>query len=248
MLWDLGCLGLVEDGDIDGVAVIAYFAEETDLPVTGTWSEVPDVDYVASYQAGLEPVRFGPLVVAPSHSRVELTAGETVLWLDPGAAFGTGHHETTGMALAALTRLDLSGRTVLDVGSGSGLLAIAADRLGAEHAYGVDVDASTVAVARENALRNRSRARFAVGSVDAAGLPGRVDVIVANLYAELHRDLFGAYARRLVLGGRLLLTGILESRRGVVVGAAPRCLAPVGEESAGEWLLLEFERTDAPCD
>lgn len=246
-LWDLGCLGVQEDDDLEGVAVIAYFEAEVDLPVAGTWSEVPAVDYVARYQAGLGPVTFGHLVVAPSHARVELAAGQTVLWLDPGAAFGTGHHETTGLALAALARLDLAGRSVLDVGSGSGLLAIAADRLGAERALGVDVDASTVAVARANARRNRSRARFAAGSLATKGLPGRFDVMVANLYAELHRDLFPQYARRLVVGGRLLLTGILADRRDVVVGAAPRCLTPAGEERAGEWLLLEFERAGAPC-
>src|SRR5690606_15393732 len=125
---------------------------------------VPERDYVAEYQEGLEPVRVGRLVVAPSHRKVEAADADVIIWLDPGSAFGTGHHETTRLALDALGRLDLLGRSVLDVGSGTGLLTIAADVLGAASAYGVDVDAATIPVARENARRNLSRAKFAVGS------------------------------------------------------------------------------------
>lgn len=245
-LWDLGCLGVQEDDDIDGVSVIAYFDTQRELPVAGTWLELPDTDYVAQYQQTLAPIRFGQLVVAPTHAKVELAAGEVVLWLDPGAAFGSGHHETTGMALTALTRLDLSGRTVLDVGAGSGLLALAADRLGAEHTYGVDIDAATVAVARENGRLNRSRARFAAGTLEVAGAPGHVDVLVANLYAELHQSLFADYVKRVLVGGRIILTGILAARRHLVIGAAPPSARLVGEATAGEWLLLEFEVTRAP--
>lgn len=244
-LWDLGCLGIVEDDDLTGVAVIAYFDSERDLPMDGVWLDVPDVDHVAIYQAGLDPVGFGELVVAPTHSRVELGAGESVVWLDPGAAFGTGHHETTGMAVQALGALDLGGRTVLDLGSGSGLLAIVADRLGAERVYGVDIDAHTVDVARDNARLNRSRARFAVGTLDAPGLPGRFDVIVANLYAELHFSLWDDYQARLLPGGTLLLTGILADRSHVVVGSAPACMTLIREERQGEWVLLEYERARA---
>ncbi len=240
-LWDLGCLGVQEEEGPGGLALLAYFEEKRALPVPGEWLELPDVDYVARYQAGLGPVRFGRLVVAPSHSRVELVAGELALWLDPGSAFGTGHHETTAMALKALTRLDLAGKSVLDLGAGSGLLAIAADRLGAEQAYGVDNDVATIGVARENAARNSSRARFAPGTLDTPGLPGHFDVVVANLYAELHRSLFPTYVSRVVAGGRLILSGILAQRRQLVEEAAPPSAELVGEDRAGDWLLLEYE-------
>ncbi len=235
-LWELGCLGVQE---ADG-ALVAYFEAERDLPLEGTWEDLPERDYVAEYQAGLGPVRVGRLVVAPSHRQVEARDGDVLVWLDPGSAFGTGHHETTRMALAALTRLDLVGRSVLDVGSGTGLLAIAADRLGAQRAYGVDVDGATLAVARENARRNLSRARFALGSVDLGSLPGRFDVLVANLYAELHALLFPEYEKRLLPGGRLLLTGILTRLRSVVTEAVPAGLEVVNEEEDGEWLLIEL--------
>jgi len=242
-LWAFGCQGLVEEAQPDGTPVLlAYFAERIDLPLTGTWETRPDVDHVAEYQAGLDPVRVGHLVVAPSHAAVHATDGDDIIWLDPGSAFGTGHHETTALALAALVGAPagLAGKSVLDVGSGTGLLAIAADRLGAESSYGVDVDPLTVPVARENASRNHSRARFSLGSLEAPGLPAKFDVVIANLYAELHAALLSDYSRRLLPGGVAFLTGILASLRGVVTAAAPADLRLTAERQDGEWLLLTY--------
>src|SRR5690606_22729935 len=121
-----------------------------------------------------------------------------------------------------------------------GVLAIAADLLGALRAIGVDVDPLTLPVARENATRNRSRARFALGSIDAPGVPGTVDVVVANLYAELHASLMPAYVARLGSGGSIVLTGILTSLRDVVLDAVPASLQVAREERDGEWLMLEL--------
>ena len=238
-LWDLGCLGLVEEPG----SLVAYFDDERSLPLTGTWEQLPERDYVAEYQAGLEPVRVGRLVVAPSHRTVTAEDGDVIVGLDPGSAFGTGHHETTRLALGALHSAELRGRSVLDVGSGTGLLAIAADALGARTAYGVDVDAATVPVARQNAQRNLSRARFAVGSVDHWALPGQFDVVVANLYAELHALLMPDYQSRLLPGGRLFLTGILTRLGGVVTEALPAGLRLDAEKQDGEWTLYELTRT-----
>lgn len=269
LLWDLGCLGLQEEEGIDGVGVLAYFAAEIDVPLPGAWVELPDIDHVGVYLASLEPVRCGTVVVAPSHRQAVLERGETVVWLDPGTAFGTGHHETTAMALEALCGLELRGRTVLDLGTGSGLLAIGADRLGAERTYGLDIDPEAVRVARENAALNRSRARFALGTLGAApvgvagdewagaagahagsaplaGMPGRFDVIVANLFAELHAALFGEYVARLLPDGTLVLTGILVTHRALVTRAAPRRLRLMREETSGDWLLLEYRLTETP--
>lgn len=241
-LFERGCLGIVELPAEDGGGLLAYFDAEVELAAAGAWEDVPDVDHLAAYREGLQPVRVGRLVVAPSHREVVLTDGETVVWLDPGSAFGTGHHETTRLALSALTRLELGSRTVLDLGAGSGLLAIAADRLGAESVYGVDVDPLTLPVARANAARNGSRARFALGSLAAPGLPSRFDVIVANLYAELHVQLMPAYADRLVPGGVALLTGILSERERLVTRAAPEGLGLTSREVDGEWSLLAYRR------
>lgn len=267
-LWELGCLGvqevLTDSGDAE---LIAYFDEQIETGLLGTWDDLPDHDYLAEYRAGLTPVRAGRLVVAPGHASVSLSDGEAVLWLDPGSAFGTGHHETTAMALEALARRDLRGKSVLDVGSGSGLLAIAADVLGAEAAYGIDVDPATVSVARDNASRNRSRARFAVGTLPtpgqndfvvnpvasdglgddgsfapAKGLPGRFDIVVANLYAELHVALATGYVARLLPGGEAVLTGILSRLAPSVEEALTAAgLAVTNRTERGEWTLLEAQ-------
>lgn len=261
-LWDLGCLGLIEEETAEGPAIMAYFADEVVTDIAGTWDEIIEVDDVAIYREGLEPVRVGRLVVAPSHATVAATDGDLILWLDPGSAFGTGHHETTRMALAALERAELGGKTVIDVGSGTGLLAIAADRLGAERAIGIDVDVKTLPVARENARRNRSRARFAHGSLAAttlgdavqggisagraAGLPRRADVVVANLYAELHAELMPAYAQMLLPGGRAYLTGILTMLRQNVLSALGAEFSLIDEDVIGEWSLMTIERRGQP--
>lgn len=245
-LWDLGCLGLVEETGTPGGAILAYFASEVDTGMAGSWEDVLDVDDLAEYRAGLKPVRVGNLVIAPSHATVEATDGDSILWLDPGSAFGTGHHETTQLALAALGRTDLRGKSVIDVGSGTGVLTLAADRLGADSALGLDVDAATLAVARENAARNRSRARFALGSLGTSdqpsSLPSRCDVLVANLYAELHAELMPRYAEVLLPGGQAFLTGILGMLSETVMQALTDDLEVIGQHTDGEWMLIELRR------
>lgn len=241
-LWALGCRGVQQDG----ADIVAWFDEERPLPLAGGWEDEDDTDWVAAYLADLRPVRLETLIVAPTHADVTVQQGQRVLWLDPGMAFGTGHHETTRMALAALERLDPSGARVLDVGSGSGILAIAADLLGAATVLGVDVDVDTLEIARRNARRNRTRARFVAGSTEAARSEAPWDLLVANLYAELHARLLPAYAELLASGGRALLTGILEERRELVEQAIAQLPGEpwriVGHDLDGAWRLIELER------
>lgn len=237
-LWDAGCRGMRQVGP----DVVAWFDEEVDLPVEGTWEDADDTDWLAAYHEGLEPVRIRSLVVAPTHAQVTLSAGDRVLWLDPGMAFGTGHHETTRMALAALEATPLAGRRVLDVGAGSGILAIAADLLGAARSRGVDLDPATVAVAKENARLNRSRARFEAGTLDEWRVEKEADVVVANLFAELHARLLPQYVKALGEGGTLLITGILAEREAVVTGAVPPALRVAERVQDGAWLLLRLEK------
>ncbi len=231
-LWDYGATGVMEDSD----SVVAYFDAPLELPFSGTWEEVDTTDWVAEYHRTLVPVPVGRLVVAPTHHTVTLSAGQRVLWLDPGMAFGSGHHETTFLALAALERLNLTHKRVLDVGAGSGILAIAADLLGAAEAEGLDIDPETVPVAEDNARLNLSRAYFSVATLNPSVRPA--DVLVANLFAELHAELAPDYHRALGPGGVLLATGILESRGEVAQAALEEHFGPVESEQRGEWLLL----------
>jgi ribosomal protein L11 methyltransferase len=237
-LWSLGCHGMQQDGE----DALAWFDEVRPLPVAGSWDEEDDTDWLAAYYAGLSPVRLETLVIAPRHAPLTLEPGQRPLWLDPGTAFGTGHHETTRMALARLERLDLRGARVLDVGAGSGILAIAADLLGADAAMGVDVDERTLGVARANAAANRSRARFRVGSLDPDDPAQRCDVLACNLYAEALAELAGAIAAVLRPGGVALLTGILDEREERVAAALPPELVVSGRDADGPWRLLVVTR------
>lgn len=246
-MWERGCRGVLQEGG----DVVAFFDRRVDLPVAGAWEPVDDVDWLEAYFAGLQPVDAGPVVVAPTHCDVRLQGGQKALWLDPGMAFGTGHHETTRLILRAMGRRDLVGSRVLDVGSGSGILAIAADLLGARDVLGVDNDAATVPVAEANARLNRSRAQFHVGVLAAQGVafaPGETqagpwDLVVANLFAELHAELMPGYAAATARGGELLLSGIADERLALVLDALPPELALADRSEDGPWHLLELRRT-----
>ncbi len=232
-LWEYGPSGVLEDGD----TVVAFFDAPLDLPLTGAWEDADTKDWIADYHRTLQPVTFTQLVVAPTHHTVTLSAGQRPLWLDPGMAFGSGHHETTHLALEALEGLELQNKRVLDVGSGSGILAIAADLLGAADAEGLDIDPDTVPVARANAALNCSRARFSVGVLEPG--PAPADVLVANLYAELHAELASAYRAALKPGGVLLTTGILNERGAVAHDALSQAFGALETRAAGEWLLFK---------
>lgn len=235
LLWQHGCTGLWQDGE----ELVAYFPKPRPLPLAGRW-ETDTTDYLARYYAELQPVAVGPLVIAPTHAQPTLTAPQQVIWLDPGMAFGTGHHESTYLALAALCALELHGARVLDVGSGSGILAIAADKLGAAAALGIDIDPQTLPVAERNRQLNRSHARFALASL--ADVPGPFEVIVANLYAELHLELAARYAAALAPGGVLIASGILAAKAPALRQALAAALTIEAEHTRGEWVCLQARR------
>ena len=234
LLFELGAEGLEEkDGE-----VWAYFPERRELPLPGEWRTLPDEDWLEVWKQGLEPVTAGPFVVlAPWH---DWQGEEKKIVLEPGMAFGTGHHETTRMALEALAAENPAGKRVLDVGTGSGILAIAAAMLGAE-VLGVDIDEQAVKAARENARRNRVSPEFRVGSVEVASSP--YSLILANLYAELHAELVPAYARLLAPGGRAWITGILAERESLTDAAMSAAeFNPLGRRQEGEWVLLGYQK------
>ena len=166
---------------------------------------VDDKDWLESWKAEFVPIRIGAFLVRPTWS--ESIVGEGVeLVLDPGMAFGTGLHPTTQQCLEALSTLPLEGRSVLDVGTGSGILAIAAAKRGASPVVAVDTDTLAVDAARENAVRNGVAIPVAAGS--AADVPGRFDVVVANIVSPVLQQIASHLAARLASGGTLLVAGI----------------------------------------
>ena len=134
-----------------------------------------------------------------------------VVRLDPGLAFGTGTHPTTAMCLEWLDGIDLEDKTVLDYGCGSGVLAIAAIKLGASAAVGMDIDPQAVTATMTNARRNDVSDRLTVLGSDAE-IRGRYDVVVANILAGPLAELAESLTARLSSGGKLALSGILSDQ------------------------------------
>lgn len=233
-LFDRGARGLEEkEGE-----VWAYFADRIELPFAGRWTFLEDEDWLEAYRRSLKPVVAGRFWVgAPWH---EPEAGLVPIFIEPGMAFGSGHHETTQMALKALSESVRPGMRVLDLGTGSGILAIAAAKLGAD-VLALDIDPAAVRSARENAEKNAVKIEVKKGSLDEA--EGPFDLIVANLYAALHERFAEGYGERLAPGGVLLATGVLKEQAKEVGEALKRTgLSPAGEEAQGEWVLLRFVR------
>ena len=202
-LWDAGCQGLTED---DG-SVLAFFEAQIPLPFAGTWIKADDTDWIAAYRASVLPVSIGDVTITPPWLE-SAEVGKVQLLLEPGLAFGTGQHQTTHMAILALQDVPLKGKRVLDVGAGTGILAMVAAKLGAE-AFGVDNDTSTLKVALENAVQNNVQIHFQAGVLEDMLPFAPFDVVVANLFAELHALLMPQYKLALAESGRLILTGIL---------------------------------------
>lgn len=242
LLWEAGATGLEERAGL----IRAYFDARAELDgdiADGEWRDEAEQDWQAQFKATLRPVLAGRVTIVPPWLRDEVEDGQVALVIEPGMAFGTGHHATTRMAVEALSNLDLGGRRVLDVGTGSGVLAIAAALLGAEHATGLDIDPLTIPIATENAEVNGvppGRVAFAEGSLGLGDDPELVyDVLVANLYAELHDLLAGEYAAALRPGGPLILTGILTGKLALVRTALDReGFSDVTVREDGEWVLV----------
>ena len=216
---------------------------------------VLESDWADSWKRHIGVMRIGRgIVIRPSWRRHRAAPGETVVALDPGMAFGTGLHPTTRLCLAGLEHWADdglvatggprgAGARVLDVGCGSGILAIVAARLGAARVVGVDTDPIAVEATAANAQRNRvaRRVRAVEGSVPAPG--GPFDLVLANLIAGVLVALAPALAEALRPGGRLLASGIFVDREGEVRDAFGTAgLGVVARTSEGDWVALDVVR------
>ncbi|OGN79134.1 MAG: ribosomal protein L11 methyltransferase [Chloroflexi bacterium RIFCSPLOWO2_12_FULL_71_12] len=198
---------------------------------------IRDEDWLEAWKAQFGPIRIGPFFIRPSWS--DAAAAETTIVLDPGMAFGTGLHPTTRQCLEALGERTLKGRSVLDVGTGSGILAIAAAKRGARPVVGVDTDPLAVRAATENAARNDVRVDVRAGS--AADVEGRYELVVANLVAEVLVPVAPELRARLASGGTVIVAGIVaEKEQGVIDAFAAAGLAVAGRDQQDDWVRLDL--------
>jgi ribosomal protein L11 methyltransferase len=203
---------LLDDGD-DGSALLVRAATTRGKPVPPTLSSrtVEDKDWVRATQAQFEPIPVGErLLIVPSwrvQEALQRDDRRVALVIDPGLAFGTGSHPTTHMCLEWLEQADLAGRRVIDYGCGSGILAIAAARLGSAGVTGIDIDPQALVSAAENARIND--VAIAVQSSSDA-LPPPADVVVANILSNPLKLLAPMLMSLVAPGGTLVLSGVLE--------------------------------------
>ena len=199
------------DADMDGVR--AYLLANLGLKHLPVHQVEPlqDRDWAREWLKDFKPMRFGKrLWVCPTAFTPPDPSAVNLL-LDPGLAFGTGTHATTALCLEWLDGADLTDCGVIDYGCGSGILSIAAARLGAKYVLAVDHDPQALTATRDNALRNGVEHRIRVSPPDA--LPdNHAEVLLANILAGPLVKLAPLFARRLKSGGRLVLSGILESQ------------------------------------
>ena len=210
---------------------------------------VHEADWAEAWKAYFPVMRVGRrLVIRPTWRRHRSLPDDIVLALDPGMAFGTGLHPTTRLCLAALERLDDHGRVaaarVLDVGCGSGILAIAAAKLGAERVVGVDTDPIAIEVTSANAARNRLARRIEARHGSLPSGAGPFDVVLANLIAGMLVPLAALFRDELRPGGTLLASGIFVDREAEVTAAFESAgLESVDRSAEGEWVALEARRS-----
>lgn len=207
---------------------------------------VANADWANSWKQHFAPFQVGDrLVIRPSWVEWPAAPGQVVLTLDPGQAFGTGSHATTSLCLEKIADLfaaDVVPRTVLDVGTGSGILAMAAAALGAEQVLGCDIDAEACRVARENILHNDLR-QIRITEQSLEQIPGRYDLILANILAGENIRLAPLFLEHLQPGGHLLLSGILAEQQAQVVAAyAEQPVGLVEIRQRDEWLCLVYRR------
>jgi ribosomal protein L11 methyltransferase len=203
-------------------------------------THVEDQDWVRATQAQFGPIAIGDrLVIVPSWCAAP-NAGAVAITLDPGLAFGTGSHPTTRLCLEWLQHFLERGATVLDYGCGSGILAIAAMKLGAREVVGTDVDAQAIRASHDNARGNAVEATFVVP--DALAMRA-FDVVVANILANPLILLAPVLAARVRPGGRIALSGILESQAADVIAAYTPWFTLRAWRASEGWVLLAGERT-----
>jgi ribosomal protein L11 methyltransferase len=206
--------------------------------------DVSDEDWARRSQENLTPIIVGRITIFPSaQPPVPSPQSPFTLVILPSMGFGTGHHATTRLCLAALQTIDLRAQVVLDIGTGSGVLAMAAERLGAARATGIDHDADAIQSARENLQLNRDvrSVSFDLADLAAARLP-ETDVVTANLTGALLVRSSSAVLAAVRPGGTLILSGLLSHERDEVC-AAFLPAAVVWEREEDGWVGLVMKKS-----
>lgn len=206
-------------------------------------NKVAEEDWATSWKAYFKPEHIGKFVVKPTWEDYSPKAGELIIHLDPGMAFGTGTHETTSMCLDFLQRYVKKEDLVYDVGTGSGILSIGAVLLGADRVWACDVDLVAVKVARDNAALNRQEKNIAVELGSLEKREEEADLIVSNIVANIIIKLAPNYAANLKPGGILITSGIISEREAEAAEALEKAgFTQLERKQEGDWVCLAWKK------
>ncbi|AXQ77786.1 50S ribosomal protein L11 methyltransferase [Streptococcus chenjunshii] len=217
--------------------------------ITLSTQVLAEEDWAENWKKYYQPVRIThDLTIVPSWTDYKPGADEKTIKLDPGMAFGTGTHPTTKMSLFALEQVLRGYETVIDVGTGSGVLSIASSLLGAQTIYAYDLDERAVSVAQENIDLNEGRGAIRVETGDLLrGVTTEADVIVANILADILLDLVEDAYRLIKDEGYLIMSGIISEKLRLVLEASQKAgFFLETHMSQGEWHTLILKKTNAP--
>lgn len=219
-------------------------------PGTGAFveaAEITDCGWAEKWKEHFKPSRIGErITVKPSWEPYDPSPGEVVVTIDPGQAFGTGTHETTRMCLRLIEEAfasPVAPRRVLDLGTGTGILGIAAARLGAEDVLGIDVDPRAAETAQENGRINGVADRFRAAVTPLESIEGTFDLVAANIIAEILIDMKARVAALTAPGGGLVLSGILSEKAAWVAKEYEEAGFRVADRlEDGQWTALLLRR------
>lgn len=235
-----------EENAAESVAFLKERLEAEGIPAQVDSLGVDDSSWNENWKKYFHAIESGTrLAIVPSWEEYENKDGRTVLSIDPGAAFGTGTHATTSLCLEVLERYVTADTRMLDIGTGSGILAIASALLGATEALGIDIDAQSVKTAKENAQINHvdDKVTFLVGDL-ADKVEGKYDLVCANIVADVIIKLLPDASRFLKEDGVMIISGIIDTRKDDVLSCVTKNGFKIKKEKYKDnWcaFVLEFQ-------
>ena len=233
-----------EDNIDEAVSFLKERLSASGIAYTLDLSNVKEDDWLNNWRKFFKPMPVGEkLLINPSWFTDTDPDGRAVLNIDPGLAFGTGKHETTRLCMEALERYVTGGEKVLDVGCGSGILGIAAVLLGAESAFGVDIDEMAVRTANENAEVNKVADRFTAIAGDLVDkVDGKYDIVVANIVADAIISLSAHVGAFMKDDAVYIVSGIIDTRANDVINAVKDIFEIVEENTLGGWYCFVLKQ------